>query len=92
MAIDTALKRQSAAGVGQPFLFIPPFPDGDLSGQADRQHFGLSYSGILAGLPVQPNVAPSVRTALVSPELRIAALEQELRLATVGPESRIAVV
>ena len=48
MAIDSRNKRSSAINVGSPWRGMLPAPDGTLN-QADRQHVGLHYSGILAG-------------------------------------------
>lgn len=51
MALDTADKRASSIGVGLGFLRVWPTPDGAALSQADRQHTGLSYRGILASAP-----------------------------------------
>jgi hypothetical protein len=45
--LDTASKRTSSIGLLLVFLLTPPIPDGTLAA-GDRQHIGLSYSGILA--------------------------------------------
>lgn len=47
MAIDSRDKRASAICVGLPWR-VYPNPDGSLAAQADRQHMGLAYRGILA--------------------------------------------
>lgn len=56
MAIDTAQKRSSAIGLGQPYIVILPTPDGSVS-QADRQDAAFSYSGILAGAAVEAAIS-----------------------------------
>ena len=47
MAIDTERKRKSAATVATIWNAPSVVPDGTIA-QADRQHIGWSYSGILA--------------------------------------------
>ena len=49
MAIDTRDKRSSAVNAGSPWRGLLPGPDGTLN-QADRQHAGLFYRGILAAV------------------------------------------
>lgn len=93
MAIDTAQKRRSALGIGQPWMVVPPAPDGSVSTQADRQHLAFSYSGILAGpLYVAPTDAPAERTMLVAPEARLCSVDAEARAAVVGAETRNVIV
>jgi len=48
MAIDTARKRASVAGVGKIWRGRAIIPDGTID-QGDRQQIAWSYSGILAG-------------------------------------------
>lgn len=50
MAIDTRNKRSSAINVASPWRSKLPLADGTI-GQADRQHAGLHYEGILAVNP-----------------------------------------
>lgn len=50
MAIDTRDKRSSSISVSLPWRGLLPVPDGALN-QADRQHVGLHYSGVLADPP-----------------------------------------
>lgn len=62
MAIDTAAKRRSAAGI--PALPLGPGVTPDASpGQAWRQSAGWGYVGILAGEPVV--FVPATYTATV---------------------------
>lgn len=49
MAVDTRNKRAAAIGLGRPGLMVWPNPDGALGNQADRQHVGYAYLGILVG-------------------------------------------
>lgn len=49
MAVDTRNKRAAAIGLGRPGLTVWPDPDGSLGNQADRQHMGYAYLGILVG-------------------------------------------
>lgn len=51
MAIDTAQKRKSVATVASYWNAPSVIADGSFN-QADRQHIGWSYSGILAGAAV----------------------------------------
>ena len=47
MAVDTRNKRSSAINVASPWRGMLPAPDGAID-QADRQHVGFNYAGILA--------------------------------------------
>ena len=61
MAIDTPNRRSSAINVASPWRGKLPLPDGAIS-QADRQHVGLHYAGILASGAV---VAVTTKTRLL---------------------------
>jgi len=50
MAVDSEAKRSSVVNLVLPWYSTLPPPDGSVS-QADRQHVGQSYTGILATLP-----------------------------------------
>lgn len=47
MAVDTRNRRASVLGFARGGVPVWPNPDGDITGQADRQHNGYSYPGIL---------------------------------------------
>lgn len=49
MAIDTRDKRGSTIQHSQAWAPLFPNPDGAIAAQADRQHIGLVYRGVLAG-------------------------------------------
>jgi hypothetical protein len=51
MAIDTRNKRSSAINITSPWRSKLPLADGTVA-QADRQHAGLHYEGILAVNPL----------------------------------------
>lgn len=47
MAVDTRNRRASCLGFARGGVPVWPHPDGDIATQADRQHAGYSYPGIL---------------------------------------------
>ena len=51
--LDTTSKRRSSVSLFSGWLLAPPLPDGTVD-QGDRQHIGLSYSGVLASGAVIP--------------------------------------
>jgi len=55
MAIDSAIKRASIASIGSFFVGPSVIPTGGFD-QADRQHIGYGYSGILAGEAVEESM------------------------------------
>jgi len=64
MAIDTPNRRSSAINVASPWRGMLPLPDGAI-GQADRQHVGLHYAGILASGATPPAATTRTRLLLV---------------------------
>jgi hypothetical protein len=70
--MDTRSKRASSVGIGLIWLLSPIAPDASFS-QGDRQHGGLSYSGILAAEPVQLTTSRIELTAVYDPVIELAA-------------------
>ncbi len=68
MAIDTEQKRKSAATVAAVWLVVSVVPSGIIA-QADRQHIGWSYSGILAAAPAIVE-ALAITQLVIEPKLQ----------------------
>jgi len=60
VALNSRNNRASAVAVAVPGARFAPSPDGDISGQADRQHIAGIYRGILASTgPTAPTLLGS---------------------------------
>jgi hypothetical protein len=71
--MDTRSKRASSVGIGLLWLLSPVAPDATLD-QGDRQHGAATYSGILAGEPIQLTVSAIPLTARYSPSIALDAV------------------
>jgi len=97
MAIDTAVKRQSAIFARRcPWMrrFTVPLPSGSVV-QGDRQQLAGVYRGIEAaetgvveGLPADQVIKPTQRTTLIWPAARTSAVVPTKRTSTIYPNRR----